>query len=178
MTSNQYKHAAGIFSSREITEQAMKELKESGFAMSRSSVLVKDSDQAEQMSTTELKEKTLNRSERMTIGATEGAATGGLLMLAGGVAALLIPGIGLALAAESVLTVLLSSSAVAVSGGLLGALRGWFMSDSEAAHYYDRVDQGGYFVAIEGTDAELRQAEQILRKWGIQDWSVFAPSNH
>lgn len=176
MTSNQSKHAAGIFSSREITEQAIKELKESGFAMSRVSVLVKDSDRAEQIGHTET-EGSLSRSQRVTTGAAEGAATGGLLALAGGVAALLIPGIGLALAAESVLTVLLGSSAIAVSGGLLGALRGWFMSDAEAAHYHDRIDQGGYLVAIEGTDAEIRQAEQILSKWDIQDWNVFTHSN-
>ena len=81
---------------------------------------------------------------------------------------------GLALAAESVLTVLLSTTAVAAAGGLVGAFRGWFMTDSQAAYYSDRVTQGKYLVAIEGTDAEIDQAEQILRKWGIEDWQIFS----
>ncbi|NJM76965.1 MAG: hypothetical protein HC852_15720 [Acaryochloridaceae cyanobacterium RU_4_10] len=42
----------------------------------------------------------------------------------------------------------------------------------QAAYYSDRVDRGDCLVTVEGTDAEIRQAEQILSKWDIQEWSV------
>lgn len=121
MADTQDKHAIGVFSSRTIAEQALKELRDTGFPMNKISVLTKDSAADEKLSS-DKSELTLTRSEGVASGAASGAATGGLLALAGGIAALLVPGIGLALAAESVLTVLLGSAAVAAAGGLLGAL--------------------------------------------------------
>lgn len=173
MPSYPRKHAAGLFPNREITEQAIKALKETGFPINRISVLIQDSDGQQQVSIGDSKEKTFSRSDNATTGAVEGAMTGGLLTLAGGVAALLIPGIGLALAAESVLTVLLATATAATTGGLLGALQGWSMSEKQAQFYYDRMTQGNYLVAIEGTETEIRQAEQVLKQWNIQDWNVF-----
>lgn len=176
MTSNLRKHAAGLFPTYEVTEQALKALKETGFSMAQVSVLVQDAGRQQQLRFGD-SSKPFNRSDNAATGAVEGAMTGGLLTLAGGVAALLIPGIGLALAVESVLTVLLTSAAVATTGGLLGALRGWSMTEKQARFYNDRIVQGNYLVAIEGTEAEIHQAEQVLKRWDIQNWSVFSPLN-
>ncbi len=175
MTFDRHKHAIGVFSSRNIVEQALGELKDTGFAMNKISVLTKDTEGYEQFSTENPSKLTLTRSEGVAYGATAGAATGGLLTLAGGIAALLVPGIGLVLAAESILTVLLSSAAVAAAGGLIGALEGWFIPDKQAALYNDRVSRGDYLVALEGTESEICQAEKILSRWGIQEWGVFDP---
>ena len=79
------------------------------------------------------------------------------------------------LAAESVLTVLLGSAAVAGISGLIGALEGWYIPEKQAALYNDRVSQGDYLVTLEGTESEIRQAEKILSRWGIQEWQIFAP---
>jgi hypothetical protein len=83
--------------------------------------------------------RAFTRSEGVASGAAEGAAAGGLLALAGGIAALLVPGIGLALAAESVLTVLLGSAAVAAAGGLIGALEGWYIPKKQAKFYKEYI---------------------------------------
>jgi hypothetical protein len=88
---------------------------------------------------------------------------------------LLIPGIALALAAESVLTVLLGSAAVAATGGLIGALQGWFIPEEQARFYNDRVSQGDYLVILEATESEIHQDEKILSRWDIQEWHIFAP---
>lgn len=176
MTSQNLKHAIGIFSNRQDVEQALKELKDTGFPMNKLSVLAKDSDRNEQLLSSEDPIiPNVTRSEGVAIGASAGAATGGLLTLAGGIAALLIPGIGLVLAAESVLTVLLGSAAVAGISGLIGALEGWYIPEKQAALYNDRVSQGDYLVTIEATESEIRQAEKILSCWGIQEWQIFAP---
>lgn len=175
MASTQDKHAIGVFSSRNTAEQALKELKDTGFPMNKISVFTKDSGGDEQsLSTADLSKLTLTRSEGIKLGASAGAATGGLLTLAGGIAALLVPGIGLVLAAESVLTVLLGSAAVAGIGGLLGALEGWYIPQKQAALYNERVSRGDYLVALEGTEGDIHQAEKILSRWGIEEWRVFA----
>lgn len=179
MAFTQDKHAIGVFSNRNAAEQALKELKDTGFPMNKLSVLTKDSARDQQpLSSENPILPNVPRSEGMAIGASAGAVTGGLLTLAGGIAALLVPGIGLALAAESVLTVLLGSTAVAGIGGLIGALEGWYIPEKQAALYNDRVSQGDYLVAIESTEDDIRFAEPVLKRWGIQEWRVYnAPSN-
>ncbi len=174
MTFNSSKYAVGIFPSREITEQAIEDLKASGFPMHQISVLLKDSENAEPINRENLRENPLNRSERLRANAVQGAAAGGLLTRAGGIAALLLPGTGLILAAESVMAVLLGTTAVAASGGLVGVLRGLFVPEQQAKYYDDRVTHGEYLVGIEGTEAETARAEEILSRWGIQDWNIFA----
>ena len=175
MADNQDKHAIGVFSSSNIAEQALKELRDTGFPMNKISVLTKNSTGDEKLSSEDKSEPNFTRSEGVASGATAGAATGGLLALAGGIAALLVPGIGLALAAESVLTILLGSAAVAAAGGLIGALEGWYIPEKQAKFYNDRVSQGDYLVTLEGTESEIRFAEKILSRWGIQEWQIFAP---
>ena len=177
MANGQLKHAIGIFPSCESVEQAIIELRDTGFPINKISVLAKNSDRDEQLLSSENSIiPNVTRSEGVAIGATAGAATGGLLTLAGGIAALLIPGIGLVLAAESVLTVLLGSAAVAGIGGLVGALEGWYIPEKQAALYNDRVSQGDYLVAIESTEDDIRRAEPVFRRWGIQEWRVYNAS--
>ena len=175
MDSTQDKHAVGIFSDRNVAEQALKELKDTGFPISKISVFTKDSGGGKELSDENLNKLTFTHSEGLKFGAKAGAATGGLLTLAGGIVALLVPGTGLVLAAESVLTVLIGSAAVAGVGGLLGALEGWYIPQKQAALYNARVSKGDYLIALEGTENDIDRAEKILRRWGIQEWRVFAP---
>jgi hypothetical protein len=93
--------------------------------------------------------------------------------LVAGLGILLIPGFGPALAAESVLATLLGSGASAAAGGLIGALRGWFLPEEAAKLYNDRVFQGDYLVTIESTEDNIHQAEPILKRFGIQEWRIF-----
>jgi hypothetical protein len=175
MTSTQTKHAVGVFSKRNTVEQALKELRDSNFPMNKISVLTKDSALDERLSSENKSTSTLTRPEGVALGAVSGAATGGLLALAGGIAALLIPGIGLALAADSVLTVLVGTTAAAATGGLIGALEGWYIPEKQAKFYSDRLSQGDYLVTLEATESEIYHAEKILSRWDIQEWYVFAP---
>ncbi|MCC5644870.1 hypothetical protein LC607_18370 [Nostoc sp. CHAB 5824] len=80
---------------------------------------------------------------------------GGLLTLVAGLGILLIPGFGPALTAESVLATLLGSGASTATGGLIGALWGWFLPEEAAQLYNDRVFQGAYLVTIESTEDDI-----------------------
>lgn len=42
--------------------------------------------------------------------------------------------------------------------------------------YHDRVAQGHYLVMVEGTDEDLRRAEQIPNRHGIREWGVYDAS--
>lgn len=172
MASDQLQHAIGIFSHKQGALQALDELRNSGFPMNKISVITKNPKLDEQLDNTDTSENNITPSEGATMGALAGARTGGLLTLVAGLGVLLIPGFGPALAVESFLVTLLGSGASAAAGGLVGALRGWFLPEEAAKLYNDRVFQGNYLVTIEGTEDDIRCAEPVLRRWGIQEWRV------
>ncbi len=178
MASNQLKHGTGTFPSCESVGQAIIELRDTGFSMNKISVLAKNPDHEQQLGGEDTSKPTVTRSESVKLGAALGAATGGLPILLGGLVALFVPGVGFVLAAESVLAVLLGSGAVAGIGGLVGALQGWYIPEGQAKYYNDRVFQGDYLVTIESTEDDIRRAEPVLRRWGIQEWRVYNVSGN
>ncbi|MBC1218608.1 hypothetical protein GNF10_09350 [Nostoc sp. UCD121] len=173
MASGQLQHAIGIFRDRQIALQALDELRSSGFPMNEISVITKTPKLNEQLDSSDTSESTLTPAEGAKAGGLAGARAGGLLTLVAGFGILLIPGFGPALAAESVLATLLGSGASAAAGGLIGALRGWFLPEEAAKLYNDRVFQGNYLVTIESTEDNIHQAEPILKRFGIQEWRIF-----
>ncbi|MCC5654928.1 hypothetical protein LC609_35245 [Nostoc sp. XA013] len=141
--------------------------------MNKISVITKKT-KDKQLANTDTSESniTITPSEGAAIGALASARTAGVLALVAGLGVLLIPGFGPALAVESVLVTLLGSGASAAAGGLIGALRGWFLPEEAAQLYNDRVFQGNYLVTIEGTEEDIRRAEPVLNRWNIQNWRV------
>lgn len=168
MASEQRQHTIGILCDRKIALQALDELKNTGFSMNKISVITRQPE-VDHSNTTE---SHITQSEGAAIGALAGARTAGLLTLVAGFGILLIPGFGPALAVESALATLLGSGASAAAGGMIGALRGWFLPEEAAQIYHDQVFQGNYLVAIEGTEEDILLAEPILQRWGIQEWRV------
>lgn len=168
MALSQRQHAIGIFPSREIALQALNELKNTGFAMNKISVIT----QKPELDDTNTRESNITQSEGAAMGALASARTAGLLTLAAGFGILLIPGFGPALAVESALATLLGSGVSAAAGGMIGALRGWFLPEEAAQLYHERVLEGHYLVAIEGTQEDILHAEPVLKRFGIQEWRV------
>lgn len=175
MASNQIKHGIGIFLNRQSAVEALQELKHSGFPMHKITVLAKKASNNAQVENFDTSKQTITPSQGATLGAIQGGVTGGLLALIGGLSVLIVPGFGPALAAESILVTLLGSGATAGAGGLIGALRGWFIPEEQAKLYSDRISQENYLLTLEGTEDEIRQAEIVLGHWGIQEWRVFTP---
>jgi len=183
MANSQLKHGIGTIPNRQTVENALQELKNNGFPMNKISAIAqspdaqrhiaKSSNRDEQLSGNSRRERTITPTEGAASGAVTGGVTGGLLTLIGGLGVLLIPGFGLAIAAESILATLLASGLGAGTGGLIGALQGWFIPEDQAKFYNDRVSQGDYLVMIEGTEEELRQAESLLNRHGVQEWRVY-----
>lgn len=181
MALTQNQRAVGTFATRGEAEQALNELRDSSFPMDRVSVIAKDSDRVDQMAGADMSDRVDNRGnkadEGAKTGAVSGGAVGGLTGLLVGLGALAIPGLGpvmLAGAGATALATALSGTAIgAVAGGFLGALAGLGIPEEQARVYSDRVSRGAYLVLIEGTDDEIRRAEAILSRGGIQDWGIY-----
>jgi hypothetical protein len=118
-------------------------------------------------------------------GAKAGAATGGILGGLGGLlvglGALAIPGIGPVIAGGALATALATTAAGgaigAAAGGLTGALVGLGIPDDKARFYNDRVARGDYLVMVDGTEDEIRRADTVLSRHGVQDWDIFDAPN-
>lgn len=173
MAVHQYKHGIGIFPSRQRAIQALEELKVGGFPMHKVAAIAKGSESNEQLGNDNHKERATTPASGAAAGAVTGGTAGGILALIGGLTVLMIPGFGPALAAESILVTLLGSGASATAGGLVGALRGWFIPEEQAKFYNERLEQQNYLVTVEGTESEIHRAEVILNSWGIQEWQIF-----
>jgi len=84
MANGQIKHAIGTFPNRQSAEQALMELRNTGFPMNRISVIAKNSAPDKQLGGEDTSERTLTRSEGVKVGAALGAAMGGLPVLLAG----------------------------------------------------------------------------------------------
>ncbi len=179
-----HKRAVGVFPSDRAAEDALHELKESGFSMANVSVVAKDTKRAHEITTDagvpEAQDKNTNLDA--TKGVLSGGTVGGLTGLLVGLGLLAIPGVGpimLAGAAATTLATTIAGTGIgAAAGGLIGALVGAGIPEERAHVYNERITHGDYLVMVDGTNDEIRRAEAILSKRGIQHWEVYdAPAN-
>ncbi len=172
------KRAVGVFSHRRDAENALYELRNSGFPIDRVSVIKRDADRNDDIAGAEVRENVGNKAdEGATVGAVSGGVLGGLTGLLVGLGTLAIPGIGPIMLAGATATALATTVAGAgigaAAGSLLGALIGLGIPEERARVYNERVERGDYLVIIDGTDAEIARAEEILRRQGIEEFEVF-----
>lgn len=172
------KRAFGIFPSRKATEQAINELKASGFPMEKVSVIAKQAEENDQLSGVTMSDRVGDRDVDATgaVGDAVTSATWGTILA--GLTSLALPGIGPILAAGSLGVGLLTGVAgtaltVANSGGLVKALTELGVGESPARTYSDRLIQGDYLVILDGTDEEINRAGELLRQQDIQNWGIF-----
>ncbi|MBD2040478.1 general stress protein [Microcoleus sp. FACHB-672] len=177
MTLHNLKQAIGIFSNHQDAEQAIAELKNKGFPMHKLSVITKfsrDDDSLDRhLNRQSVRQPSITRAEGAKTGAITGSMGVGSLALIFGLGSLIIPGIGQALAVESLLTTFFGSGIAATAGGLYGAVRGWLVPEEQAKNYNDRFNQGDYLIIMEAVENEILIAEPVLKYWGIQRWRVY-----
>ncbi|MBE9170397.1 signal transduction histidine kinase LytS [Pleurocapsales cyanobacterium LEGE 06147] len=169
--------AIGTFPSRREAEEALKELRDSGFVMDNVSVLAKDTDRKdlENMAggSTTTERGDTEAQEGAGAGAVTGTVLGGLGGLLVGLEALIIPGVGPFLAAGTIATTLAGAGIGAAAGGIVGALTGLAIPEEEAKFYAERVSEGDFLVIVEGTEDEINRAGSILSNRGISRWNVY-----
>jgi hypothetical protein len=106
-----------------------------------------------------------SKTETTAAGVVGGGVLGGIL---GAAAALLIPGLGPAIAG-GILTAVLGGAAIgAVAGGLIGALTNMGVPENEARFYQDELKAGRTLVTVQAGD-HYDEALAILRRNGAYD---------
>lgn len=178
-----HRRAVGVFTHRRDAEQALHELRDSGFPMDRVSVVVRDADRNDNIAGASVGEQVGNKAdEGATVGLLSGGALGGLTGLLVGLGALAIPGIGPVMLAGATATTLATTLAGAgigaVTGGLLGGLLGLGIPEERARVYNERVERGHYLVIVDGSEPEILTAQAILHDRGIEEYGVYDHPDH
>src|SRR6266567_7132827 len=102
-------------------------------------------------------------------GAAVGAVSGGIIGgVIGAAAALLIPGIGPAIAGGILVTVLGGAAIGAAAGGIVGALVGMGVPEEEAHYYAGEFHSGRTLVTVRA-DGRQQEAINILHHFGGYD---------
>ena len=99
-------------------------------------------------------------------GVAAGVAVGSVGGLLAGLSTMIIPGMGIVLAAGPIIATLASAGIGAVTGGLIGALRESGVPHDEAKNYSDGVQRGATLVTAEVTDDLAQQAATIMNENG------------
>jgi hypothetical protein len=173
------RRAFGVFSSRQEAEQALNELKTSGFPMDNVSMIAREAKQGEELGGAELTPRIGNKDVGGGTGVVGEIATDSALgAVLVGLGSLAIPGVGPIIAAGSVATALVATVAgtgveAAAIGGLVRALTDLGIPEEQARVYSDSLHQGHYLVIVDGTEDELNRAGSIFSDRGIQDWGVY-----
>jgi hypothetical protein len=173
-----HRRAVGVFPDRRDAEQALHELRQSGFPMERVSVIARHHEGRDEIAGHKVHEKVGDQAEEgATVGAISGGVLGGITGLLVGLGTLAIPGIGPIMLAGATATALMTTLAGAgigaAAGGLIGALIGLGITEERAKVYHQRVERGEYLVIIDGTDAEIARAREILHRWKIEEFEVY-----
>jgi hypothetical protein len=175
---NTYKRSIGVFYSQDEAEAALRALKKNNFDMNRVNVVAKNAGQVTDATGVDVGyDEGNNAAEGAGAGATSGAVLGGIGGLLIGLGTLAIPGVGPIIvageAATTIATTLAGAGIGAAAGGIVGGLVGLGIPEEKAKIYSDRVSSGSYLVMVNGSDDDIRRAEEILHNNGIEEYGVY-----
>ncbi|HEY9667830.1 MAG TPA: hypothetical protein V6C91_13550 [Coleofasciculaceae cyanobacterium] len=176
------KRAIGIFPNRQNAESAINTLRMSNFPMDKVSLVAKDANQDDAITSSQskfIRNGTIKGLAWGILGvATLGSIAGGLLA---SLTALGVPGADSIAQVGGANAVLVGALAGAFYGAGAGGIIGGFIGNGVSRErakayksYSDRLSDGAYLVIISGTNDEIQQAESLLRNQGVQDWGVFS----
>ncbi len=108
-------------------------------------------------------------SSQIAQGAGLGAAIGGVGGILAGLGAVAIPGLGPLLGAGWLVPILLATAAGGVAGGIIAAMTGAGIPESDAHVYAESVKRGSTLVAARVHDDDANEAAALLRSCGAID---------
>ena len=151
--------AVAVFENAHDAQQALRELRDAGFAEDQLGVVSRDQDRP--AGTIETHDEGSKAAEGAGAGAATGAGVGALWAL--GIAAGMAPAIGPVIAGGVLAAVVASAAGAAAVGGLVGALIGLGIPEEEA-EYYELEFRAGRTVVTVRTDGRQDEATVILNR--------------
>ncbi len=149
------KEVIGVYDNGQDAVRAVEKLQKQGYQKDDISVVVKDKEKAEKITS----KTDTNVDDGLAAGAATGGVLGGLTGLLAGVGALAIPGIGPIVAAGPIATTLGGIAAGAGAGGLAGALVGLGIPKDTAEQYASDVEQGKVLILVD-PEAQKKYADR------------------
>jgi hypothetical protein len=153
------KATIGVYDTHEKAMNAVKELKDAGFPVKHISVIgeAKTEQIDEDMHVTEI-------SSVKAGGVEAGAGVGITLGILTGIGIIAIPGFGFLFGAGALAGAIAGFDFGLIGGGLASVLISLGMRENVAKEYQKALEQGNYLVVAQGSDDELRTANNILAK--------------
>ncbi len=159
----------GIYASQLDAENAVSGLKLAGFRNTDISILFPENSGNKDLAMT----KNTKAPEGTAAGASSGAVVGGILGWLAGAGALMIPGLGLFVAAGPIMGLLSGIGVGGMIGGIAGALAGLGTPEYEAKRYEGRIRKGGILLSVHCDDSDwIKTAKMILDQTGAEDIST------
>jgi len=162
MTMTDRATVVGIFTTRELAEQAMEELHRQGFSHDDIGFITRDYQNVAGVDNAETEEE--DATSRIAAGATGGGVIGGIL---GAAASLLIPGLGLVTAAGVMAATLTGLLAGSITGGMIGALTSLGLPEEEARYYESAVSAGHTLVTVNAPGRQQDASALLLAAGAI-----------
>lgn len=156
------KTVIGVFDSRNKAENAVNEMRNTGFTQNEISIVAKDQGRQNRQGNDDDMDMGTGS---LATGTTTGSVLGGLAGIAVGAGALAIPGLGPIVAAGPIAG-LLSGAA---SGGIAGGLIDWGIPEERGRQYEEEVRQGKILAAVRADEKKIQDAANIFRKNGARD---------
>ena len=163
MTMTDRSTVVGVFELRSEADEAIYELQRAGFRDEQIGFIVRNEDTG--ADTTVEDGNTGETAPGAAVGAVSGGIIGGVI---GAAAALLIPGIGPAIAGGILVAVLGGAAIGAAAGGIVGALVGMGVPEEEAHYYAGEFHSGRTLVTVRA-DGRQQEAINILHHYGGYD---------
>src|SRR2546430_3510245 len=163
MTMTDRSTVVGVFELRSEADAAIYELQRAGFRDEQIGFIVRNEDTG--AATTVEDGNTTEAAPGAAVGAVSGGIIGGVI---GAAAALLIPGLGPAIAGGILVTVLGGAAIGAAAGGIVGALVGMGVPEEEARYYEGEFHSGRTLVTVRA-DGRQQEAINILHHNGGYD---------
>lgn len=165
----------GIFSNREMAENAIAQLEKENYEVKNMSIIMKDGEESKRLANN----TGANVGSGVATGAATGAVLGGIAGILIGIGAIAIPGIGALLvggplAAALGLTGVAATTttgviAGALTGGIVGGLVSLGVPEERARTYEEKIKHGGILLAVPTFEGETDNVQRIFEKNGASD---------
>ena len=147
-----------LFLDRTDAEDAVRDLKESGFIDGQLGLAMQDRKDSGEVVT--------DTGAPVAVGAAAGAVSGGIAGgLIGLLGSLLIPGLGPVIVGGILASTLVGLGIGAATGGVVGALTGIGVPETDAKHFESGLRAGGMLVTVDAGD-RIPEAVDILQRNG------------
>lgn len=149
----------GVFKNEQQALKTIQDLKALGFEERDISVLAKNPEDAKA-----LEQETGIDIEHEKESSMSGTTIfGGLAGMVAGIGTFAIPGIGPVLAAGPIVGMFTGALFGAGAGGLIGAMIGYGISEEEANHYNDQLEDGNILILVAEATGRTEEIYQVFR---------------